>query len=132
MSKRKSSSDTSVSLSSCCTHVLESAVDPKWGGLLKALKEHPRKQEDARKHCEEKIRAYVEARAAEIELLRPCMPVVVIQRFSKYSLTFGRPRYLNTTRGTATPSTAPAANAPYSIVAALSASEVTVCAPSRL
>jgi hypothetical protein len=26
-----------------------------------------RKQEDAKKHCEEKIREYIEARAAEIE-----------------------------------------------------------------
>ena len=36
-------------------------------GLLEAVKEHLRKQEGAKKHCEEKIREYVNARAAEIE-----------------------------------------------------------------
>jgi len=36
-------------------------------GLPKAVKEHLRKQEDAKKHCEEKIREYIEARAGEIE-----------------------------------------------------------------
>ena len=36
-------------------------------GLLEGAKEHLRKQEDAKKHCEEKIREYIEARTAEIE-----------------------------------------------------------------
>ncbi|MGD0549310.1 MAG: hypothetical protein ABSA81_02030 [Candidatus Bathyarchaeia archaeon] len=39
----------------------------KTEGLPKAVKEHLRKQEDAKKHCEEKIREYIEARAGEIE-----------------------------------------------------------------
>jgi hypothetical protein len=36
-------------------------------GLLEGAKEHLRKQEDAKKHCEEKIREYVEACAVEIK-----------------------------------------------------------------
>ena len=39
----------------------------KMEGLLEGTKEHLRKQEDAKKHCEEKIRKYIEARTAEIE-----------------------------------------------------------------
>ena len=36
-------------------------------GLLEGAKGHLRKQEDAKKHCEEKIREHIEARTAEIE-----------------------------------------------------------------
>jgi DNA-binding NtrC family response regulator len=39
----------------------------KMDDLLKAVKEHLRKQEDAKKHGEEKIREFIETRAAEIE-----------------------------------------------------------------
>jgi DNA-binding NtrC family response regulator len=39
----------------------------KMDDLLKAVKEHLRKQEDAKKYGEEKIREFIETRAAEIE-----------------------------------------------------------------
>lgn len=39
----------------------------KMDDLLNTVKEHLRKQQDARKHGEEKVREFIETRAAEIE-----------------------------------------------------------------
>jgi DNA-binding NtrC family response regulator len=42
----------------------------KMGDLLKIVKEHLRKQEDAKRYGEEKVREFIETRAAEIERQR--------------------------------------------------------------
>jgi DNA-binding response OmpR family regulator len=39
----------------------------KMDDLIKTVKEHLRKQEDAKKHGEEKVREFIEMRATEIE-----------------------------------------------------------------